>query len=185
MIKRIKFGIVSLSALALLAACGDTTTEPTDTKGNVANPVETTEGIATQWVQIPLEDALQIFFDTFGEDINVDQIELDEENGALVYSISGWDDQNEYELDINAETGDVTEQESERDNDSDDTIINLDNLISPPEAMEIAIDETGNEVVESWTIEVDSGLTVYEVDMGGPNDDDITLNAETGEVVNR
>lgn len=209
MLKKLKFGLLTLSTVALLAACGDgdVTPDPTDPTDDpaveepaqndgtndqgtenddvVGDPIEPTEGIAAMWAQVTLQDAIQIFFETVGEDANIDQIELDEENGRLEYSISGWDNDNEYDLDIDAETGDIREQESERDNDNDEEALNLDNIITPQEAMEIAIEETGNDFVESWTLEVDNGVPVYEIDMGGANDDDMTIHAETGEILER
>lgn len=210
LIKKLQLGIVSLSALALMAACGDsnTTQEPADTNepaveepnqseetddknetekpaADDAGTLDTSKGLSNVEFPVSVEQALQKFYDTFGENINIDQIELETDRNIFKYSISGWDEQNEYELDVDAETGEVVKQEKEQDNDRDDEILNMDNIITPQEAMDIAIKDTGSENIESWKLEVDDGITVYEIDFEDSAYDDITINAETGAIVDR
>lgn len=206
-LNKIKLGTLSLSAIALLAACGnDTPTEtptvddpaveepveepgaevapeePADEEPEQAGPADTSNGIHNVEFPVSLDQAVQIFYDTFGENINIDEIELDEDIRGFEYSISGWDDNNDYDIDISAQSGEIKSQETEPDNDSDDTI-NLDNIITPQEAMDIATADAGVDFVEGWTLEVDDGLTVFEIDLNGA--DDITINAETGDIVDR
>lgn len=213
LMNKIKLGALSLSAVALLAACGDDTTpdapivddpvveepaveEPAedttpDDTADVEDPaevgpggsVDTTKGINNVEFPITLEQAVQIFHETFGENINIDEIELDEDIRGYEYSIAGWDDANDYDIDIDAHTGEIKGQESEPDNDNNDDIINLENVITPQEAMDIATADAGVDFIESWTLEVDDGITVYEIDLKGA--DDITINAETKDIVDR
>lgn len=212
LMNKIKLGALSLSAVTLLAACGDDTTpdaptvddpvveepaveEPVedttpDDTADVEDPgdvgsggsVDTSQGISNVEFPITIEQAVQIFNETFGENINIDEIELDEDIRGYEYSISGWDDSNDYDIDIDAHSGEIKEQESEPDNDDDD-IINLENVIAPQEAMDIATGDAGVDFIEGWTLEVDDGITVYEIDFKGA--DDITINAETGDIVDR
>ena len=84
--------------------------------------------------------------------------------------------------DVFAHSGEIKKQDTETDNDRDD-VINLDNIITPREAMEIAVNDTGVDFVEGWSLEEDDGIIVYEIDLQGS--DDITLNAETGDIVDR
>ena len=209
LLNKIKLGALSLSAVALLAACGNDTpatndpaveepavetptedTTPDDT-ANVEDPaevgpggsVDTADGIYNVEFPITMEQAVQIFNETFGENINIDQIELDEDIRGYEYSVSGWDDANEYDLDIDAHSGEVKEQESDRDNDNDNDTLNLANVISPQEAMEIATADAGVNFVEGWALEVDDRIAVYEIELKGS--DDVTINAETGDIVDR
>lgn len=212
LINKIKLGTLSLSTVALLAACGnDTTTEPPvvnddaveepvleeptddttpDDTADIEDPAEvgpggsidTTNGINNVEFPITMEQAVQIFHEIFGENASINEIELDEDIRGYEYSIAGWDDLNEYDLDIGAQSGEIKEQETDRDDDTDDTI-NLDNIIAPQEAMDIATADAGVDFVEGWTLEVDDGVTVYEIDLRGA--DDITINAETGDIVDR
>lgn len=210
---KIKLGTLSLSAVALLAACGDDTTTETpttddppveepavetptedttpDDTADVEDPgdvgpggsVDTSQGISNVEFPTTMEQAVQIFNDTFGANINIDQIELDEDIRGYEYSVSGWDDANEYDIDIDAHTGEVKDQETDADDDNDGDRINLENVISPQEAMDIATADAGVDFVEGWTLEVDDGITVYEIDLDGA--DDLTINAETGDIVDR
>ena len=217
-IKKIQLGFISLSAVALLAACGDgmnqetpTTDDPvedTQTPDEGTNEeapqeeetdqqetnleettdqtdqeaVDTSNGILNVEFPVSLDQALQTFYDTFGEDINIDEIEFEKDRGVYEYDISGWGDGNEYDLEINAETGEITEQSTERDDDQD-YIIEFDNLISPQEAMQIAADDSGSDHITEWSLEEEQGVTAYEIDI--ENGDDITVDATTGDVIDR
>lgn len=211
LLHKIKLGTLSLSAVVLLAACGDNTTtetpadnpetnnpvveepaveEPADdttvgeTDSDTATgTVDTTNGIDNVEFPVTMEQAVQIFNETFGENINIDDIELDEDMRGYEYSISGWDNENDYDIDIDAHSGEVKEQETDRDDNNNEDTINLENVISPQEAMDIATADAGVDFVEGWTLEVDDGMTVYEIDLKGT--DDITINAETGDIVDR
>ena len=199
-VKKIQMGIISLSALAVLTACGDggtqddapaqdepTTEEPAPSPEDEASQdgatgEDTASGIYNREFQVSLDDATQMFYDMFGEDATIDQIEFDEDDGVYEYNIDGWDQENEYELDINADTGDIIEENTERDSDQDDTL-ELEGIISPQEAMDIAVEEAGSEIVEDWTLEVDDGVTVYEVNFENADDDDIVIDAASGDII--
>lgn len=212
--KKLGMGIVSLSAVALLAACGDTNTtedpavedpaveEPatdpatddttddatTDdaTDDTTADTTQTTDapdtsnGIYGVEFAVSLEEAVQIFHDTFGEGINISDVDFDTDRGNYEYQISGWDEENDYELDIDATTGEVNEEETDRDSDRDN-VIDFNAIISPTEAMDIAVEESGSDFVEDWSLEEDDGFTIYEVNI--ENGNDVTIDAETGDVL--
>ncbi len=227
-IKKAGLGLVSLSAVVLLAACGDggTTEEPTTEPGveepatdPATDPAEdaatdggttddgaagggttgdgtadddpttdtppsdtpdTSNGIYGVEFAVSLDDAVQTFHDTFGQEVNIDQVEFDEDDGNYEYHISGWDGQNDYELDVDAQTGEITEEETESETETDNTI-DFAAIISPQEAMDTAVDTAGSEFVEEWSLEEDDGVTVYEISI--ENGNDVTLDAETGEVI--
>lgn len=206
-IQKIKLGALSLSAVALLAACTDNiepiddpigndpvVEEPTDNTNetdegtepeeptNVMGSQDTSNGIYDVEFPVTLEQATELFAQTFGEDVNISSIELDEDIRGYEYDLSGWDGEQEYELSLDAHSGEIKKQDIEQDNDRDD-IINFDNIITPREAMEIAVNDTGVDFVEGWSLEEDDGIIVYEIDLQGS--DDITLNAETGDIVDR
>lgn len=215
--KKLGMGIVSLSAVALLAACGDTNTtedpavedpaieEPAtdpatdDTTDNATDDAtddmtddttadttqttdapDTSNGIYGVEFAVSLEEAVQIFHETFGEGINISDVDFDTDRGNYEYQISGWDEENDYELDIDATTGEVNEEETDRDSDRDN-VIDFNAIISPTEAMDIAVEESGSDFVEDWSLEEDDGFTIYEVNI--ENGNDITIDAETGDVL--
>ena len=215
-IKKMQLGMVSLSAIALLAACGNDTqeqTQPTNdpveetqtpaagtdseagddrTTGETNEgtqeqaPADVSNGINGVEFSTTMDQAIQTFHETFGEEANIDEISFDVERGSYEYQISGWDDQNEYEIEINAETGDIVNQETDRDSDNDNDrgdILELGDILSPQEAIDIAVQESGSDYVEEWSLEEDDGMTVYDINI--ENGNDITLNAVTGDIVNR
>jgi uncharacterized membrane protein YkoI len=111
--------------------------------------------------------------------LNIDEIEFEREDGRYVYDFEGWDGEFEYEMEIDAQTGEILSQETEADTDHDD-ILDLDGIISPQEAMAIALEAAGSGYVEEWDLELENGFTVYEVDIEGGEDQDV--DAHTGEI---
>lgn len=219
-LKKWKLGLVSLSALAIMAACGndndplpdtetpDTTEEPTEAPADSENgadeqtddqtneesttdPSDTTgtedtatqtasEGLLSMTFQISLEDAVKTFHDTFGENVNIEEVEFDENNGEFYYKIDGWEAQTEYELDIHANTGEIHKENTEDNEDPDGDILEIENYISPEEAMQAAVDASSTDFVEEWTLEIEDGRPVYDINLDGDND--VEVDAETGEI---
>lgn len=228
MSKRIKLGIVSLSSVALLAACGDNgtndslgttpvapenteetqadntgdstggttgedTTEETgettdssnegtsdDTNDDTGEQANDTDSPGIENIEFPItvQDAIDIFNNEFGSP-NIDEIQFDREDGRYVYDFEGWDGEFDYEMKVDAQTGEILSQERDDDSDSDD-ILDLDGIISPQDAMRIALEATGSGYVEEWHLELEDGVTVYEVDIEGGQDQDV--DAHTGEI---
>lgn len=228
MSKRIKLGIVSLSSVALLAACGDNgtndslgttpvapenteetqadntgdstggttgedTTEETgettdssnegtsdDTNDDTGEQANDTDSPGIENIEFPItvQEAIDIFNNEFGSP-NIDEIQFDREDGRYVYDFEGWDGEFDYEMKVDAQTGEILSQERDDDSDSDD-ILDLDGIISPQDAMRIALEATGSGYVEEWDLELKNGSTVYEVDIEGGQDQDV--DAHTGEI---
>lgn len=234
--KKIKWIIVSLSSVALLAACGNDTandslgttpvppetieetemddaggtavdddteestpeegTDATDDSTNVeetevSDDIEETSdtseaqlndsdspGIENIEFPISIQDAIDIFNNEFGSP-NIDEIQFEREDGRYVYDFAGWDGEFEYEMEIDAQTGEILSQEVEADTEHDD-ILDLDGIISPQEAMAIALEAAGAGYVEEWDLELEDGFTVYEVDIEGGEDQDV--DAHTGDI---
>lgn len=153
----------------------DTATDaPTDNQG---------PGLENMAFEVTLDDAISTFYETFGsEDINIEEIQLNRDDGRFLYEFEGWDEQSDYELDIDAETGDIVKQEQDEDNDTDGDILELDGLVSPEEAMVTALEASGSGYVEEWDLEVEQGTTVYSIDID--DGEDQKVDALTGELVN-
>lgn len=160
-------------------------TEDTETD-DAADTTETGDdmgpGIENREFEYSLDDAVQMFFDTFPEADGIDKVEFDVDDGRFEYEMDGFNVDTEFELTIDAETGEILEQKSEADDDTE-TAINFDSIISPQEAMQIALDDAGAGYAKEWELEVDDGRIEYDVDIEGAEDRDI--DAETGEVIGR
>lgn len=144
-------------------------------------------GLQSQTFEIDLMAAADIFFETFS-DASISSVDFEYDSQNPRYSIEGFDGQNEYEMDIHAETGKILNQETESDAGGDDEAIDFSLIITPQEAMEAALETTDSGRVRDWDLSVEDGRTVYEIDIEGENTDlfdDIEVDAFTGEIISR
>jgi uncharacterized membrane protein YkoI len=151
----------------------DTTNETTAQTSNQDSP-----GIEYLEFPITVYDAIDLFNNEFGRP-HIDEIEFEREDGRYVYDFEGWDGQYEYELKIDAQTGEILSREVEAEDDQGD-ILDLSGIITPQEAMAIALEVSGGSYVKDWELEVEDGYTVYDIDIEGGEDQDI--DAHTGDV---
>lgn len=159
-------------------AADNTSDDETD---GAADDATDSQGIQGMTFSVSLDDAIDQFYETFGsEDINISEIQFNHDDGRYLYEFEGWDGQYEYELDIDAETGEIVQQEQDYDDDSGD-ILDLEGIISPEEAMEAALDASGSGYVEEWDLEVEDGRTIYDIDVEGGSDQQV--DAQTGDVL--
>lgn len=135
-------------------------------------------GIENIEFPISVHEAIDIFNNEFGTP-HIEEIEFEREDGRYVYEIEGWDGEFEYEMDIDAQTGEILSQETEADTDEED-ILDLDGIISPQEAMAIALEVSGGDYVEEWELELEDGYTVYDIDIEGGEDQDV--DAHSGDI---
>lgn len=193
--KNLKTLLLTGTALFTLAACGNNAddkvdeaedkveeTVQDDAKEDENEKVDIKEMHNTEFV-VALEDAVDIFIEEFGENVEIEEIEFELEDGVYIYDVSGWEDDKEYQAVIDAQTGDILEKETD-DNDDRNNVIVIPDVISPQEAMKSALDYSKGDYVESWKLSLDDdhGRMIYEVDVNDA-DDDIVVNAITGEVI--
>lgn len=207
MMNKMKIWMLSGSTLLLLAACGteqpttDETAEPIEqveetdqtqgtkdtttdeeTTDSTTTSETTSQGVENRDFEYTIDDAVQIFLDTYPEAEGINKVEFDVDDGRFEYEIDGFNATMEFELTVDAETGEIKDQSSENDDDTN-MAINFDAIISPQEAMQIALDDAGAGYVKEWELDTDDGRTEYDIDIEGADDRDV--DAETGEVVDR
>lgn len=207
-----KFLALTLSAGMIFAACGnntDTNTNTADKKAETKvedvkdsakdsakdakdsaketkDDVETAVKTATsdiKEVKIDLDGAVNKFKETFGgEEIAIEDISLELENGEYEYEIEGRKDNKEYHLTLDANTADIKAQ-SEEDDDNNKTVEPIDfaSIISPTEAMDKALTGQEDAKVVEWSLSTDDGKTKYEFDID--NGDDKEVDALTGDIL--
>lgn len=203
-----KFLALALSAGMIFAACGnntDTNTNETNEKAETKvedvkdsakdakdsaketkDDVETAVKTATsdiKEVKIDLDGAVNKFKETFSdEEIAIEGVSLELENGEYEYEIEGRKDNKEYKLVLDANTADIKEQKEEDDDDNETAEpIDFASIISPEEAMDKALTGQEDAKVVEWSLSTDDGKTKYEIDV--ENGDDKEVDALTGEVV--
>lgn len=195
-------------ALLLLTACGTDTTEENASKANqpsTANEAETTDDAKQDLASavdsnettknkhttvdianlpISLNDAVRIYKEAH-PDAKIESVDLERDDGRLHYDIEGFDSEKEYEMEIDATTGEVIEHEVDSDRDNNE-YLNLTEIISPAEAIEIA---STNAEVEGlspteWSLEADDNKQKYTIEYDQNDSDiDIKINALTGEIL--
>lgn len=207
--KNLKYGASALVLAAVLTACGGenaqqakedvkdaannteaaVTEEINETKDDVEEKVDDLKtGIEEKEFAISLDDAVAKFKETFSEEgIEISGVELDEDDGKYAYDIQGFKENKEYEVKIDAETGDILAQEEEVDDDNDDLdddiAIDFVKIITPQEAMTKAL-ENNTGYVKSYELDHnDDGRLVYEIDI--EDGDDVELDAETGDIIHK
>lgn len=129
-----------------------------------------------------MEEAIEIFHDHFKDDsINIESVKLTFFNEALDYVIEGFKDGEDYELKI-ADTGEVIEEKTEKDDDKDKEALDLAKIIKAEDAMEKALEgqKEGAWVVE-YELETDDGKAVYDIDI--EDGEDVKIDAMTGEII--
>lgn len=210
-----KIALLALMSAGILGACGtdtgtesesqdsssssqetasqeqtDDTSSESSSSSESANTETQQQGLNNQEFSILLEDAVQIFNDTY-PGASIESVQFDDDANNYEYDIDGFDNSTEYELSVDANSGETREQESENDNDDNDNeALNFDNIISPQEAMETALAEIGSGHVDEWELDSEDGTPVYEIslentDSQDDDDEDVTLHAETGDILER
>ena len=129
-----------------------------------------------------MEKAIEIFHDHFKDDsINIESVKLTFFNEALDYAIKGFKDGEDYELKI-ADTGEVIEEKTEKDDDKDKEALDLAKIIKAEDAMKKALEgqKEGAWVVE-YELETDDGKAVYDIDI--EDGEDVKIDAMTGGII--
>lgn len=206
MLTKVKLGLISGSALVLLAACGstETTTENTATSTTESSTTSSMESSSTtesmnassaesnsgsknfegKEFSVTYEQAVADFQKAY-PDAAISSIDFDKDLGKYSFEISGFDDTQEIEWEINAENGEETKNKTEKkDSDFDDQELMVDNLMAIDELITKSEEEAPNAILESWNLESDEDtktpLFTGEFTEGN-NETDVHLNAETGE----
>lgn len=162
-----------------IATSDSATTTPAPSQGGA-----TTDPMA---VAITMPEAIDIFREQ-APDAQIEEIEFDEDDGIWTYQIQGDTADREWELKIDAQSGDIIESQ-EDDLDDDNRYIDLDAIMDPTEAVAAARAEAGADAqLDSWKLDVedDGGQErpEYEIEFEGDNND-FTIHAETGEILER
>lgn len=172
-------------------ASDDTTDDATDGGEDMTDePTGTNDGSSTEDApdqsidlngydfEVSLEQAIDISDDETGGG-TIYQVGMDWSDGAWVWQIDTEADGQEWELKINASTGDI--METDRDDDDDDERgLELESVIGHMEAMETAAAEASGRVTE-WELDWDDDRQEYTVDID--DDIDVIIDAISGEIL--
>lgn len=112
-------------------------------------------------------------------------IELDDDSNKLHYDVEIYHDGYEYELELDAVSGEVLEQNREKEDDDDDAEKALDTsgLISSDEAV-IAALAVAKGTVKEVSLDEDDGVISYEIELrDGKTEHEVSVNATDGSIL--
>lgn len=194
--------LFALSALGvLLAGCGpnndelqsNTTPESSSTASNQSAQTSATSTAASSSSDaftITLADAISIYQEQYA-DSDITSIDINDRLGNYYYEITGVDDNKEYEIDIDATTGEFQlDREEDLDHDERDGVerreeaLNLDNLLSLAEINKIALSEVPNGTITEWSLEKELSTTYWEVSVrDNSREVNVSIDAQSGNVL--
>ena len=137
-------------------------------------------------IKLSQQEAIDKFHQQFsGKQLK--SIELNREGKHYLYEIEGFDSNNEYSVNINAETGQIGHVHSEKldHDDRNQKALDFKGTISRDEASHIA-EEHIKGTSEEWKLEQDedTGKTYWEVKVkNGHQETEVKINAHTKEVI--
>lgn len=167
-----------------------TTTQKSVTSSKVTHNSESAMSKQTQKDNIQIKLSQQEAIDKFHQQFSGKQlksIELNREGKHYLYEIEGFDSNNEYSININAETGQIGHIHSEKldHDDRNQKALDLKGTISRDDASRIA-EEHVKGTSEEWKLEQDedTGKTYWEVKVkNGHQETEVKINAHTKEVI--
>ena len=167
-----------------------TTTQKSVTSSKVTHNSESAMSKQTQKDNIQIKLSQQEAIDKFHQQFSGKQlksIELNREGKHYLYEIEGFDSNNEYSVNINAETGQIGHVHSEKldHDDRNQKALDFKGTISRDDASRSA-EEHIKGTSEEWKLEQDedTGKTYWEVKVkNGHQETEVKINAHTKEVI--
>ncbi|EGO9488633.1 peptidase propeptide and YPEB domain protein [Enterococcus faecalis] len=201
--KKILYG--SMTGLALFLVAGCTSKTPTavsstnEQKETVISTTETSSSVQqeattisekTSAVAVFLEKVTTAFEKKYPE-AKITSLQLDTDFGRYFYEIEGVDQQKEYQVEVNAETGEFTKEKVETlDADEQNGVkmqeeaLDLTNIISREQATTLAEKEAKVGQATDWKLEKELGITYWEVKVKeGQQKIEVKIDAHSGEIL--
>ncbi|EHS8399692.1 PepSY domain-containing protein [Enterococcus faecalis] len=203
LMKKILYG--SMTGLALFLVAGCTSKTPTavsstnEQKETVISTTETSSSVQqeattisekTSAVAVFLEKVTTAFEKKYPE-AKITSLQLDTDFGRYFYEIEGVDQQKEYQVEVNAETGEFTKEKVETlDADEQNGVkmqeeaLDLTNIISREQATTLAEKEAKVGQATDWKLEKELGITYWEVKVKeGQQKIEVKIDAHSGEIL--
>lgn len=141
-------------------------------------------------IKLTLAEAIKAYEEAY-PNTSITSIDLDDSFGTYYFEIKGVDDAKEYEVKINAETGELKkEREETLDRDEQNGVekenkaLDLTELKTVDEISKIAIDTVGKGEAVDWSLERELSTTYWEVKVRSGNaETSVKINAQTGAVL--
>ena len=201
--KKILYGALTGCALFLVAGCTpqtptavsstneqkETVISTTETSSSVQQEATTTSE-KTSAVAVSLEKVTTAFEKKYPES-KITSLQLDTDFGRYFYEIEGVDQQKEYQVEVNAETGEFTKEKVETlDADEQNGVkmqeeaLDLTNIISREQATTLAEKEAKVGQATDWKLEKELGITYWKVKVKeGQQKIEVKIDAHSGKIL--
>lgn len=201
--KKILYGALTGLALFLVAGCTpktptavsstneqkETAISTSETSSSVQQEATTTSE-KTSAVAVSLEKVTTAFEKKYPE-AKITSLQLDTDFGRYFYEIEGVDQQKEYQVEVNAETGEFTKEKVETlDADEQNGVkmqeeaLDLTNIISREQATTLAEKEAKVGQATDWKLEKELGITYWEVKVKeGQQKIEVKIDAYSGKIL--
>lgn len=201
--KKILYGSMTGLALFLVAGCTpktptavsstneqkETAISTSETSSSVQQEATTTSE-KTSAVAVSLEKVTTAFEKKYPE-AKITSLQLDTDFGRYFYEIEGVDQQKEYQVEMNAETGEFTKEKVETlDADEQNGVkmqeeaLDLTNIISREQATTLAEKEAKVGQATDWKLEKELGITYWEVKVKeGQQKIEVKIDAHSGKIL--
>ncbi|PVE27504.1 peptidase propeptide and YPEB domain protein [Enterococcus faecalis] len=201
--KKILYGSMTGLALFLVAGCTSKTStavsSTNEQKETVISTSETSTSVQqeatttsekTSAVAVSLEKVTTAFEKKYPE-AKITSLQLDTDFGRYFYEIEGVDQQKEYQVEVNAETGEFTKEKVETlDADEQNGVkmqeeaLDLTNIISREQATTLAEKEAKVGQATDWKLEKELGITYWEVKVKeGQQKIEVKIDAHSGKIL--
>lgn len=123
-------------------------------------------------------------------DVKIDEFSFGKENKTFIYEINGFDDNSEYEFEIDATDGTILKDNTEMDNTADNTAINLDLINEIQPLIDKSLTEAGSDYhLDSYSVEFEKNGNFNKLDIELENskgqDIEFEYNLDTKELIKK
>ncbi len=150
---------------------------------------ESKDNKADATITVSPEEAVKKFNDKY-PGVKIDEFSFGKENMTYCYEINGFDDDSEYEFEIDATDGTILKDNKELDNTADKTAINLDLISEIQPLIDKSLSEAGSEYhLDSYSIDFEKTGNFNKLDIELENskgqDIEFEYNLDTKELIKK
>lgn len=150
---------------------------------------ESKDNKADATITVSPEEAVKKFNDKY-PGVKIDEFSFGKENMTYCYEINGFDDDSEYEFEIDATDGTILKDNKELDNTDDNTAINLDLISEIQPLIDKSLSEAGSEYhLDSYSIDFEKTGNFNKLDIELENskgqDIEFEYNLDTKELIKK
>ena len=158
-------------------------------ESNKDDSSESKDNKAYETITVSPEEAVKKFNDKY-PGVKIDEFSFGKENMTYCYEINGFDDDSEYEFEIDATDGTILKDNKELDNTADKTAINLDLISEIQPLIDKSLSEAGSEYhLDSYSIDFEKTGNFNKLDIELENskgqDIEFEYNLDTKELIKK